>query len=190
MPDPTTTEPTAGLVPAAPAQGHDSVEAMRVMLETVLDRLAGGDAVTDPSGRKITDMDGREYLLPRAIPASRQIQLLRHVRVLLGLPASASVSEAFRSGQLATGIGGLLEVLAEPKAAEAVNAAFMSALPGIWSTAQASYADLPEGERPEGPLDAFPLEEVAQALLPFCRRMLIGTIRAAFGPGSKATPSP
>lgn len=151
----------AGGIPTPPGTGRATLAA----LERALDALSPPDGVT------IRDAAGREYRLPGAIPAVRQLRALPAVEALLALPtargAASSAGERYAEGDLAGALVVALGAVLNEDALQHVDAAFAAAYPDALASARAS-AGLPNAPASE----LFPVEELVGALLPFCGRLV------------------
>lgn len=121
------------------------------------------DALVPEADTQIRDTTGKVYVLPSVLPARRQVKVLRVLRELMDLSTSseamAAIGSAFKTGDVAGGIGAALSVLDDERIFDLLDRAFVDAFPGT----------VPDGSRPS---DVFPVEEMVSALLPFIASLL------------------
>lgn len=130
------------------------------------------DTLVPESTTTITDYLGRTYVVPSDLPGRQQVRVIRRLRDLLVLPQMAPVREALGSGDVGRILDAALDCLEDEQVAAAIDEVFDAAFPGLVPDA---------GDR--RPLDLFPVQEIALALLPFAVRLVrrIGGVVQAMG---------
>lgn len=155
----------------------ESAEESRANLADFLDKLV------TPARVRVEDALGNVYDLPGALPARRQIVVLRKLEALKDLAgdrpevqnAIALLRTVKATGgdgmQIMGAVGGALYQLAGDDAVlDILSQAFADAHPqAVAKAADASHA---AGEGATTPADLFPVEELIAGLLPFFFRLL------------------
>ena len=113
--------------------------------------------LTPPDEVVIHDFEDKEYKLPTAIPARRQMNLFREIMGLFQLPSftSTPIPENLTG---ATAVQLLLRAAFEEEVAELLGRAFKIAHPTLLGD--------------DDPLDLFPMEEILAGIIPYIVRFI------------------
>lgn len=117
----------------------------------------------------LVDIHGTSHAIPPRVSAKRQVQALRAIRQLIATSAEAAAAvrgAATNAGTDAAQLAVLIDVLGDsPEIMQGVDDAFRAAYPEV------------AAELGADPSDAFELQDIASALLPFFGRLVGGAAR-------------
>lgn len=134
-------------------------------LRPLFDRLVPPDTVT------VTDAAGGTHRLPGAIPAGRQIKVIRLMQEALATPAVQRAGLVVPTGaagdDLVRALASLVVAVADEEVVEKLGAAFGIAFPDAVAAA-GKAAGTPDA----GAVDLFAVEELVAGLLPLSLRLL------------------